>query len=352
MCGIAGFHIRAMNRTAFDPSKFAAELLMAVDHRGGDATGYVAFTDDGVVQMQKAACNARTFLTGARSLPKNTRTALLHTRLATQGKAAFPENNHPVVHGPIYAVHNGQIWNDGALFHRLGLTRMGYVDSEIIPALIADVGWSDIAAALEELDGSYALALANEHEPNEVVLARGDYSPLVYLASDHIIAWASESNALLTAWRKAIGTPPPASKIVTMKSGELVKIADGKIERSTFQAIDQFVPATSSYSLVNDRIALPALAYLPRKYSKVGTISPKLETALQILDERAKGTVKVWDGRLLRDYDSAKSDPETTYVRCGCCDDYTESIVMDELFGEFVCPECYEIMTEDMVMSR
>ena len=251
MCGIAGFHIRKVGRTAFDPTRLAEELLLSVDHRGGDATGYAAFGADGSMQMQKAACKASTFLTGMRKLPEDTQTVILHTRWATQGKAAFPENNHPVQHGSTYVVHNGHISNDFELFAKLGVERMGYVDSEIIPAMISAEGWEDAGTALEALDGAYAIAAVSAKHPGELILAKGDISPLIYVVTENLIVWASEMGALTKAWRHALGTPPVSRKIKHLSSGQLLRVAkDGKIEWESFRAIEQYVwqSATSGTS--------------------------------------------------------------------------------------------------------
>jgi len=295
MCGIAGFYVREIGRTAFNPTAFAAELLLGIDHRGGDATGYAAFTDDGAVQMQKAACEVKPFLTGMRSLPRNTQTVLLHTRLATQGKPAFPENNHPVTHGSTYVVHNGHINNDSALFGRIGVSRMGYVDSEIIPAMIAREGWENIGTALGQLDGAYAIAAVDENRPGELVLAKGEWSPLVYFESENLIAWASEERALRTAWRAAVGTPP--RRAVSMWSGDILRVtSDGRVLREEFEpmVMKHWTKYVSSSSTSTKSV--PA-----RTMSESSCLTPlmpgtsELRTALSELENRKPGAVEVAD---------------------------------------------------------
>ena len=100
MCGIAGIYVRNLGRISHvDLSQVSREMLFAIDSRGGDACGYVAVDLNGMFQEQKAACSALTFEAEMRPMPTNMRTLMLHTRFATQGKAAFPENNHPVRSG-------------------------------------------------------------------------------------------------------------------------------------------------------------------------------------------------------------------------------------------------------------
>src|SRR5436190_5026134 len=326
MCGIAGFHIRRIGRTAFDPTRLAAELLLSIDHRGGDATGYAAFTADGEMQMQKAACRAEAFLTGMRLLPDDTQTVLLHTRWATQGKAAFPENNHPVVSGSTYVVHNGHISNDHELFEELGVQRMGFVDSEIIPAMIVGKGWENAGAALEPLDGQYAIAAVSGRHPGELILAKGDTSPLIYVVTDNLIVWASEFGSLLKAWRLALGTPPDSKKLRHLSSGQLVRVAkDGKVEFESFKALQQYSwswSAPYSYSWLNDdkddacKVSDQTGKSLDL-HRKSDALSPKLEEALEELERQKAGTVKAWkDGEWVT-YDSQEHAMADAWIRCG-----------------------------------
>ncbi len=341
MCGIAGFHIREKARTAFDPNKLVAELLLAIDHRGGDATGYAAFASDGATQVQKAACDAATFLTGCRPVPADTGTVLLHTRLATQGKAAFPENNHPVVSGSIYAVHNGHIWNDAALFGKLGITRQGRVDSEVIPALVASEGWDNIPTALARLDGDYAVALANEQKPGELVLARGSWSPLCVLASDNLIVWASESYAITRAWSRAIGTSPSYKKIRTMYRGDMLHVTGGKMDWSRFQ------PMPDAYGIVTTGTY--------NRPEQCEIIAPsKIDTALAILDERSRGSLKYWTGDDWQTQEMTRGERQARQaldmsVRCACCDEWEHPDVMTTWANELLCPDCLAIMEEELM---
>ena len=117
MCGIAGYYVRKPERVShINLTQLSKELLFAIDDRGGDACGYVAFTDEWASQEQKAACAAVEFEIEMHPVPSNLRTIMMHTRFATQGKASFPENNHPVRSGAIRVTHNGVIMNDDEVF--------------------------------------------------------------------------------------------------------------------------------------------------------------------------------------------------------------------------------------------
>ena len=356
MCGIAGFYVRKIGRTAFDPTRLAVELLHSVDHRGGDATGYAAFAADGSMQMQKAACKASTFMTGMRKLPDDTQTVLLHTRWATQGKAAFPENNHPVVSGATYVVHNGHIANDRELFAALGTERMAHVDSEIIPAMISAEGWDNAATALESLDGSYAIAAVSGMHPGELILAKGDISPLIYAVTDNLIVWASEMGALTSAWRRALGTPPASSKIRHLASGQMLRVAkDGRIERESFRAMQQYAWTSNVCDIVSSTEANDKDGKIVTGTTVATTssgLSPKLEDALAELEARKHGTVKAWTGQGWEDFDSTQHAMEDAWIRCGCCDEYVDPLTTEEGFGELVCLDCFRALRDENLIMR
>lgn len=355
MCGIAGYHIRRMSRVSFNPSALAAELLLGIEERGKDATGYVAVSADGSLQSQKAACAASVFVSACRSLPADTRTVLLHTRLATQGKAAFPENNHPVTSGGVHVVHNGHIYNDRALFGSLGVDRLGYVDSEVIPACLAVEGWDKPARALELLDGALAIAAINEHAPGELLLAKGEWSPLYVVASENLIVWASTKTAILRAWKRALGTEPRKERVRMMLAGEMWRIADGKMTPDSFTPIPQVIATGKQITTAASSACLvPQVKTTAEEWDSDDELrrkgySAKLDRALRTLDERSRSTLKtaVWDTDSeewsLADYIPAETDRE---VRCACCGDWSDVLAMRSFAAELVCFACYEQITD------
>jgi asparagine synthetase B (glutamine-hydrolysing) len=233
MCGIAGIH-RLTNRPMVHLDRMVSALLAGIENRGQDATGYVAVNDAGDVQLQKASCRAFYFNSHRARVSDDARTVLLHTRFATQGKPSFPENNHPVESGGIYAVHNGHISNDRDIFDALCVERRGAVDSEAIPALIARRGWDAAPAYLGELDGDMATALVNVTRPGELILARGNSSPLSYVQTRDYLVFASTSQAIRDAWKSVIGTPPAVHKIRYMLEGNALIVREGGVRLTTF----------------------------------------------------------------------------------------------------------------------
>lgn len=250
MCGIAGVYLRKPNNLAHvDFSAVSRELLFAIDERGGDACGYVAVDMDGGLQEQKAACPALDFEGEMRPMPDNMRTLLLHTRLATQGKAAFPENNHPVKSGPIRVIHNGVIHNDDKVFEDTGIHRIGRVDSEAIAAVINHYGWDKAMEGLETLKGSFAIAAINEEKPEELLLAKGEWSPLVVAIRPNFIMWASTVSALNYTWKTCIGTIPTWKHVDHLTAGDYIRVGEGgEIQKGRFEAYKRYCMTSYSYN--------------------------------------------------------------------------------------------------------
>jgi len=254
MCGIAGIHLRKpANLGHVNFSAVSKELLFAIDERGGDACGYVAVGEDGLLQEQKAACPALDFENEMRPMPSDMRTLLLHTRLATQGLAAFPENNHPVRSGPIRVIHNGVIYNDDDVFAAMPFARVGRVDSEAIAAVIRHYGWENATDALEQLEGSFAIAAINEEKPGELLLAKGDWSPMVVAVRPSFVMWASTEKALKYTWKACIGTTPEWKNLDNLRAGQFIRIKGSEVERGEFKAYRKpYRSTTYSYKATDD----------------------------------------------------------------------------------------------------
>ena len=205
MCGIAGVYLRDPHfRVNMDA--MLDTLLDEIDHRGGDATGFVALDDDGVAEWQKAACDAPTFTKHRRRVPATTRVLLAHTRWATQGLPAFVENNHPIRRGPFFVIHNGHVTNDDAMMVSSGRNRFGDVDSEAIAARLASLeDLSALAKVVEEIEGDAAVAAVDERDCGRLVLARGHASPLYVYEGRRVVVFASTRAAVVNAYTRHIG---------------------------------------------------------------------------------------------------------------------------------------------------
>jgi hypothetical protein len=233
MCGIAGIH-RLTPGPVRRGGKLANELLLAIENRGRDATGHLTITDGGKVRMGRAIVPAREYVRkGGVSFAGNPKTTLLHTRFATVGEITT-ENAHPVVNGPLAAIHNGTIYNHREIFREIKRKRNAAVDSEVIPAVVAHVGWDRAAKALARLRGGAATAIVDTKNPDALILARLDDYPMVLMVSESLIVWASTREAIERAWKKTYGATPNACQWIEVPAYTLLRVVGGKI---TIEAI-------------------------------------------------------------------------------------------------------------------
>jgi asparagine synthetase B (glutamine-hydrolysing) len=235
MCGIAGVYLLDGSLNV-NLDSMLDTMLDEIEHRGGDATGFVALSDEGVVEWQKASCGARDFSKGRRAVPKGTRTILAHTRWATQGLPAFMENNHPLKRGSFFVIHNGHVSNDHKLFELAGRERFGQVDSEAVPARLASLGkLAALGQVMSEIEGGAAIAAVDEKHPKDLALARGYQSPLFVLQTKKIVVFASTQGAVKQMYESHVGKLPKRAKIEAVKQGTLLVWKDGKLKRSNFK---------------------------------------------------------------------------------------------------------------------
>jgi glucosamine--fructose-6-phosphate aminotransferase (isomerizing) len=189
MCGISGV-------VSFHPiGDRLYEGVRHLEYRGYDSCG-VAYLDDHRIEVRKDIGTVDEVHSKANIRHLLASVGIAHTRWATHGKVTR-ENAHPHTScaGDFAVVHNGIIANYKAL--RETLSNAGHqfrseTDTEIIAHLIeqafADSGDVERAfvAALNALEGSYALAMISVHDPEHIFCARHE-SPL-------IIGVGSESN--------------------------------------------------------------------------------------------------------------------------------------------------------------
>ena len=193
MCGIVGY---------VGP-KACADIIMSglkrLEYRGYDSAG-VAVVDGSGLAVARSKGKLKNLVTLLAEKPLSGCTGIGHTRWATHGKPS-DENAHPHSYGGVAVVHNGIIENHlelkGALSAK-GHRFSSETDTEIFAHLIADAlaaGAKDLAAAvhdaLDQVIGTYAIAVVSAQRPDEIVAAK-NASPLVigfgqgenFLASD------------------------------------------------------------------------------------------------------------------------------------------------------------------------
>jgi glucosamine--fructose-6-phosphate aminotransferase (isomerizing) len=151
-----------------------------------------------------------------------------HTRWATHG-APEQVNAHPHLdcHGTIAVVHNGIIENFQPLkreLEDLGHRFLSRTDTEVVPHLIEEQMRrgldfvESVRAAVEQLEGAYAIAVVSAGAPDTLVLARQG-SPLVVGVAADVLCASSDIPTLL----------PLTHRILEVQNGELVVLSDGGV---------------------------------------------------------------------------------------------------------------------------
>lgn len=207
MCGIVGY---IGKKQAVD---FVVEGLTSLEYRGYDSAG-VATIIDGQAVATKQVGRVEALEAELEALPTdNTHIAIGHTRWATHGIPSVT-NAHPHYNTDksIFVVHNGIIENYQELRSKLideGYVFVSETDTEVIPHLIeynlkSSKSFQEaFEKSIEELDGAYAIAAMNAHEPDSVYVARLS-SPLVVGVGDGEHFIASDATALMDRTKKVI----------------------------------------------------------------------------------------------------------------------------------------------------
>lgn len=193
MCGIAAISLSP--RSHLPLKQLTHLLLLNMENRGRDASGYAFYTRDEVKYFKKGTPGGKLDVS---PIPRGTRSIIIHTRNGTKGNASYEQNNHPVLSpkSKIAVVHNGVINNDTAV--RADFDRLPEVDTAVIPAMIERHGWRDMA---RQLSGWMALAWLDTEDNNTIHLLRRDRSsPMAtVLMQDGSFIMASTFSAIYAA---------------------------------------------------------------------------------------------------------------------------------------------------------
>jgi glucosamine--fructose-6-phosphate aminotransferase (isomerizing) len=214
MCGIVGYIGEA------DATPILMEGLRSLEYRGYDSAGVAVFNDGAAaVVRRKGKLSALQEALDAGS-PRG-RVGIGHTRWATHGKPS-EANAHPHSDctGRVAVVHNGIIENFHELREQLtaeGHTFTSETDTETIAHLVEKHFTGDlleaVAAALGEVEGSFATVVLSEDQPDRMIAARKD-SPLIIGLGRGENLVASDIPAVLKHTRD----------ILVMENGEIAEI--------------------------------------------------------------------------------------------------------------------------------
>jgi len=173
--------------------------LRRLEYRGYDSCGVAVSSSSIKTYKDEVRVEAL-----AKAAPRlNGRTGIGHTRWATHGEPSrLNAHPHCDCSGKITVVHNGIISNFQLLRQQLageGHNLISETDTEVIPHLIEKHYHGNleeaVAAALREVEGSYAIVVLVSGEP-KLVVARKD-SPLIIGIGDRENFIASDVPAIL-----------------------------------------------------------------------------------------------------------------------------------------------------------
>ena len=206
MCGIVGY---TGKRKAVP---LVLEGLKRLEYRGYDSAGIASITE-GRLEVVKAPGKIAALekLIGS-NIPAG-HTAIAHTRWATHG-APNEVNAHPHTDcgGVIALIHNGIIENAGSL--RPLLQQRGHVfssetDTEVLTHLVEELHSKGatladaVAGALQQIEGTYGIAVVSTREPETIVAARHGSPLLVAIGpGEHWVA--SDASAVLAHTRSVV----------------------------------------------------------------------------------------------------------------------------------------------------
>ncbi|MGE5372446.1 MAG: glutamine--fructose-6-phosphate transaminase (isomerizing) [Solirubrobacterales bacterium] len=210
MCGIIGYIGNG------DAIPVIIDGLRKLEYRGYDSAG-VAIIPDGQIWLEKKVGRLARLEENLEGHPK-ANIGIGHTRWATHGVPS-DENSHPHMDckGQFAVIHNGIIENYARL--RQQLTHDGHIfksqtDTEVLAHLVESCYQGDLVKAVQEtvrfLEGSYALAVVSEFEPDKIVAVRKD-SPLIVGIGENESFLASDIPAILGR----------TDKVYIMEDGEM-----------------------------------------------------------------------------------------------------------------------------------
>ena len=201
MCGIVGY---VGERQAVE---VLINGLSKLEYRGYDSAG-VAIIEDDNIKIQKCKGRLLSLEEKVKQNPLLGNIGIGHTRWATHGEPS-DVNSHPHSNAKftISVVHNGIIENYAKL--RNWLQEKGYefsseTDTEVIPNIIDYYYNGDLLEAVikttNKLEGSYAIGVICNNEPDKIVAVRKD-SPLIVGLGKNESFIASDIPAILNYTR-------------------------------------------------------------------------------------------------------------------------------------------------------
>jgi glucosamine--fructose-6-phosphate aminotransferase (isomerizing) len=227
MCGIIGYVGRQ------DALPVLIGGLRRMEYRGYDSAG-VAVADGSRVEVVKRKGKISNLGEALEDHTLHGHVGIGHTRWATHGEPN-EVNAHPHQAGHITLVHNGIIENYSELRDMLirqhGRTFKSETDTETLAHLIDVKRESDesleaaVLSALLDVEGTFAVLVLDDREPDKVVAARRG-SPLLLGIADDAIFLASDATAVIGH----------TDRVVYLDDDEIAICTPGKYDIIDFEA--------------------------------------------------------------------------------------------------------------------
>jgi len=241
MCGIVG----CIGNRSVTP--IIVESLKRLEYRGYDSAG-IATLNGAEIDITKTEGKISD-LENILNFTNNACVGIGHTRWATHGiPSSTNAHPHTDCSGSLAVVHNGIIENFQGLKDEL--TRKGHIftsdtDTEVLAHLCEDCYNGDLEAAVREalrrVEGSYAIAVISDNEPDVIIAARKD-SPLIVGLGEGENFLASDIPAI----RKY------TNKVLYINDGEIVRLTGERVTVSTLEGLHVEKPVTIADGTIQD----------------------------------------------------------------------------------------------------
>ncbi|MBU8933299.1 MAG: glutamine--fructose-6-phosphate transaminase (isomerizing) [candidate division Zixibacteria bacterium] len=243
MCGIVGY----VGPKQAQP--ILIQGLKRLEYRGYDSSGIAMLTDNGLMVAKSAGkiVNLEATLGDTSS---DCNHGIAHTRWATHGEPSkLNAHPHTDAEGEIALVHNGIIENYRTLkefLKRNGFDIKTDTDTEILVHLIRyhykDNLTEAVRAALNQVEGTYGVAVISLQHPGQIIAARMG-SPLVVGNGQGENLVASDVAAMLEY----------TNKVVYLEDGEIATITADDFHITTIQNVE-ITPIIQEISWTLDKI--------------------------------------------------------------------------------------------------
>ena len=281
MCGIVGY----IGYEQAGP--FLLDGLQTLEYRGYDSAG-ICLNDGSnlIVKKAKGKVNDLRELTHDGKDTKGT-VGIGHTRWATHGEPS-DVNAHPHLSesGRFAVVHNGIIENYKQLKEYLtskGIVFRSMTDTEVIAQLLEYYYKGDlietIIRVLEKLDGSYALGVISQENPDEIIAVRKE-SPLIIGLGENENYLASDVTAILSKTRTIYRLENDEIAILSRDGVKIINTDRDEVTKKE-ETIDWDINAAQKGGY--EHFMFKEIMEQPKAISE--TIAPRIKNGKVVLDE-------------------------------------------------------------------